>query len=246
MKPDLWQIPPVSQQAADGLAAKTAELDARLRAIAQRFPDAVLASSLAAEDMLITDRIAELKLPLGVFTLDTGKLNPETAELIGETGRHYPHIRLHVWQPQPEAAAGFDREHGSSGIYESVDVRKQCCFIRKVEPLNRALAGAQAWLTGQRRSQSQTRTALPLEETDQARGIAKFNPIFDWEEEDVWAYFAAHQLPLNALYRQGYPSIGCEPCTRPVKKGEDIRAGRWWWESRDSKECGLHSQNTAQ
>ena len=125
-------------------------------------------------------------------------------------------------------------------MYESIELRKQCCYIRKVEPLNRALAAAPAWLTGQRRSQSVTRGDLPFEETDHARGIAKFNPIFDWQDDDVWAYAQTADLPLNALYNQGYPSIGCEPCTRPVKWDEDIRAGRWWWESKDSKECGLH------
>ncbi|WP_274571429.1 phosphoadenylyl-sulfate reductase [Neisseria leonii] len=245
MKPELWQIPEVAAAAAARLGQKTAELDRRLCEIAERFPDAVLASSLAVEDMLITDRIAALSLPLGVFTLDTGRLNPETAALIGDTRRRYPHIGLTVWRPQDEAAQAFDREHGASGIYESVAVRKACCTVRKVEPLNRALSSARAWLTGQRRGQSPTRSGLDWEECDRERGIVKFNPIFDWEEDDVWAYAAAHNLPLNALYRQGYPSIGCEPCTRPVKKGEDIRAGRWWWESRDSKECGLHSQNTA-
>ena len=145
-----------------------------------------------------------------------------------------------MFRPLPEAAAAFEREHGAASIYEHIERRRQCCHIRKIEPLNRALSDAPAWLTGQRRSQADSRSRLDFEETDHARGIAKFNPIFDWEEADVWAYAARHQVPLNALYRQGYPSIGCEPCTRPVKRGENIRAGRWWWENQSSQECGLH------
>lgn len=240
MKPEFWHMPAPRPDTLAGLPQKTAELAERLKAVAERFPNAVFASSLAAEDAIITDQIAALKLPLRVITLNTGKLNPETEALIGETRSRYPQLSFSVFEPQAEAAAAFEREHGSAAMYESVELRKRCCHIRKIEPLNRALADASAWLTGQRRSQSVTRSDLHLEENDGARGIAKFNPIFDWEDDDVWAYVQTHQVPMNALYRQGYPSIGCEPCTRPVKAGEDIRAGRWWWEQKDSKECGLH------
>ena len=200
----------------------------------------VFASSLAAEDMIITDQIARLKLPIQIITLNTGLLNPKTVALIDETCQQYPTIQLQVFQPQADESAKFIKQNGSAAMYESIELRKRCCYIRKIEPLNRALAHASAWLTGQRRSQSVTRQELLLEEHDDTRGIAKFNPIFDWNDEDVWAYVQYHQVPMNALYQQGYPSIGCEPCTRPVKIDEDIRAGRWWWESKDSKECGLH------
>ena len=240
MNPQFWQLPAPDANALARLPQKTTDLAQRLQHIAERFPQAVFASSLAAEDMIITDQIAKLQLPIQIITLNTGLLNPETEALIAATRQHYPVIQLQVFQPQAEEAAQFVQQHGSVAMYESIALRKRCCFIRKIEPLNRALAHATAWLTGQRRSQSVTRQELLLEEHDDARNIAKFNPIFDWEDDDVWAYVQQHQVPMNALYQQGYPSIGCEPCTRPVKKDEDIRAGRWWWESKDSKECGLH------
>ncbi len=238
-KPEFWRIPAADVAALDRADNLAAALAARLQDIAARFPNAVFASSLAAEDMVITDQICRLGLPIRIITLNTGKLNPETEALIAATNAHYQ-TEIEVYGPQPEAAAAFERDFGMASIYESIERRKQCCHIRKIEPLNRALADAPAWLTGQRRSQSATRSELAFEEQDSARNIAKFNPIFDWEEADVWAYAQQHQIPLNDLYRQGYPSIGCEPCTRPVKLGEDIRAGRWWWESQNSKECGLH------
>lgn len=237
--PKLWQIPAAIPAQAGRLKRLETILCERLYDIADRFPQAVFASSLAVEDMVITDVIGRLNLPLRIITLDTGKLNPETAALIGEANMRYP-FEIEVFRPNEEAAAAFEREFGVAAMYESVELRRQCCHIRKIEPLNRALGSAPAWLTGQRRSQSDTRSSLDFEEWDGARGIAKFNPIFDWEETDVWAYAHEYDVPLNALYRQGYPSIGCDPCTRPVKIGENIRAGRWWWESKDSKECGLH------
>ena len=240
MKPEFWRMPAPNPATLAVLPQKTAALAERLQAVAERFPNAIFASSLAAEDAIITDQIAALKLPLRVITLNTGKLNAETEALIAETRRRYPELAFSVFEPQAEAAAEFEQTHGSAAMYESVELRKRCCQIRKIEPLNRALEGAAAWLTGQRRSQSVTRSELHFEEADSARGIAKFNPIFDWEDDDVWAYVQTHQVPMNALYQQGYPSIGCEPCTRPVKVDEDIRAGRWWWEQKDSKECGLH------
>ena len=240
MKPQFWQLPAPETSALVGLPQKTTDLAQRLQHIAERFPQVVFASSLAAEDMIITDQIARLKLPIQIITLNTGLLNPETVALIDETCQQYPTIQLQVFQPQADESAKFIKQNGSAAMYESIELRKRCCYIRKIEPLNRALAHASAWLTGQRRSQSVTRQELLLEEHDDTRGIAKFNPIFDWNDEDVWAYVQYHQVPMNALYQQGYPSIGCEPCTRPVKIDEDIRAGRWWWESKDSKECGLH------
>ncbi len=237
--PLLWQMPAPEAAAVERLSEKIEVLRRRLAEIADRFPQAVFASSLAAEDMIITDVLAGLALPLRVATLNTGKLNLETVALIDETRQRYG-IEVEEFFPDAAAAAEFEAMFGAGAIYERVEWRKRCCAIRKIEPLDRALAGAPAWLTGQRRSQSVTRNELAFEEKDEARGIAKFNPIFDWEDEDVWAYVQTRQVPLNALYRQGYPSIGCEPCTRPVKLGENIRAGRWWWEQQDSKECGLH------
>lgn len=240
MKPQFWQLPAPTDSALAQLPHQTAVLAQRLQHIAERFPQAVFASSLAAEDMIITDQIAQLKLPIAIITLNTGLLNAETLALIDATRQHYPHLSFTAFQPQAEEAAQFVQQHGSAAMYESIELRKRCCFIRKIEPLNRALAHASAWLTGQRRSQSVTRHELPLEEHDEARGIAKFNPIFDWSDDEVWAYVQQYRVPMNALYYQGYPSIGCEPCTRPVKLDENIRAGRWWWENQDSKECGLH------
>ncbi|UOO83225.1 phosphoadenylyl-sulfate reductase [Uruburuella testudinis] len=238
-KPALWQLPAATTAQTARLPELETTLSERLHNIAARYPQAVFASSLAVEDMVITDQICRQRLPIRIITLNTGKLNPETEALIAQTHAHYG-IEIEIFQPQPEAAAAFEHDYGMGSIYESIERRKQCCHIRKIEPLNRALADAPAWLTGQRRSQSSTRSSLMLEEHDHARNIAKFNPIFDWEEADVWAYALARHVPLNDLYRQGYPSIGCEPCTRPVKLGEDIRAGRWWWENQNSKECGLH------
>ena len=234
-----WAIPTVDEATQQQLAAKTAELEQRLRDIATRFQDARFASSLAVEDMVITDVIARLGLNIQIFTLETGRLNPETAALIPQTQERYG-IELRVMTPEAAAVERYVSEHGRDAFYESVDLRRECCRIRKIEPLNRAISGADAWLTGQRREQSATREELPFEEFDRNHQIAKFNPIYDWHEVDVWAYVEAHQVPVNALYQQHYPSIGCEPCTKPVRLGEDIRAGRWWWENKDTKECGLH------
>ena len=174
-----------------------------------------------------------------MITLNTGCLNTETLALIDEVNSRYQ-LDVQVFQPDEVAAAAFVSQHGAGAMYESVALRQQCCHLRKIEPLNRALNHAPAWLTGQRRSQSLTRSGLVFEEHDRERHIAKFNPIFDWSEADVWTYAQAYQVPLNGLYRQGYPSIGCQPCTRPVRQGQDIRAGRWWWEQQENRECGLH------
>ena len=234
-----WTIPKVDAHTQQNLVAKTEVLVSRLQEIASRFNDARFASSLAVEDMVITDVIARFQLPIHIFTLQTGRLNPETSALIPETESKYG-LALEVMTPNAEAVANYVNTHGADAFYESVELRRECCRIRKIEPLNRAISGADAWLTGQRREQSATREELPFEQHDANHNIAKFNPIFDWTELDVWAYVAAHQVPVNALYQQHYPSIGCEPCTKPVREGEDIRAGRWWWENKDTKECGLH------
>ncbi|PJG84185.1 phosphoadenylyl-sulfate reductase [Caviibacterium pharyngocola] len=240
IKPKLWEIPQPIDEIYARLAEKEQILAERIRQIAAQHNNAKFASSLAVEDMVITDAIAKSGEKLTVFTLETGRLNPETLALIDAVKTRYPDLAFELYFPQAEAAQRYDQEKGRNAFYESVELRRECCFIRKIEPLNRALAEADAWFTGQRREQSVTRTELAFHEQDGGRGIDKYNPIFDWSEAEVWAYILKYQIPYNDLYKQGYPSIGCEPCTRPVKQDEDIRAGRWWWENKDSKECGLH------
>jgi phosphoadenosine phosphosulfate reductase len=225
-------------QLPEGLHEKVRRTVALLREAAA-LGETALASSLSAEDMVLTDLIVREGLPIGVFTLETGRLAPETFGMIGKTEEHFG-IAVDVYRPDPEAVAAYVRDFGRDAFYESVELRKACCGIRKVEPLKRALAGKAAWITGQRRSQGVTRTDLPARETDTGHGLEKFNPLADWEWEDVLAYAAAHDVPTNPLHARGYPSIGCDPCTRAIRPGEDPRAGRWWWEQSDSKECGLH------
>ena len=218
---------------------RLADTEALLKRIAQDFAPAVFASSLAAEDMVLTDLILRAQLPIQVFTLQTGRLHPETLAVLDTIRAHYG-VDIAQYTPDPAAVETYVQTHGLNAFYESIELRKACCHIRKVEPLNRALAGNKAWITGQRRAQSSTRNELSLQEDDAAHGMQKFNPLADWSEQDVWDYIRSHQVPYNALHDRGYPSIGCEPCTRAIQPGEDIRAGRWWWESADQKECGLH------
>jgi phosphoadenosine phosphosulfate reductase len=219
--------------------AKLAKLDALLAQIASRHARVKFASSLAAEDMVLTHAILSRGLSIGVFSLNTGRLHAETLSMIERVKERYGY-EIEQVHPQAGALDAYVVEHGLNAFYDSVALRKRCCEIRKVEPLSRALTGVDAWVTGQRREQSVTRTALHEEEFDAARGIAKYNPLADWTEADVWAYLKAFDVPVNPLHARGYPSIGCEPCTRAIRPGEDSRAGRWWWESRDTKECGLH------
>lgn len=224
------------------LQAKIDRLHAFLGDIAERHAAIKLASSLAAEDMVLTHAILSQHLSIGIFSLNTGRLHAETLGMIDRVRERYGYD-IEQFHPQADAVDAYVNAHGLNAFYESVDLRKACCQIRKVEPLGRALADADAWLTGQRREQSVTRGELAFAEHDDARGIAKYNPIFDWTEAQVWAYLTARDVPVNPLHARGYPSIGCEPCTRAIRPGEDSRAGRWWWESRDSKECGLHAAN---
>jgi phosphoadenosine phosphosulfate reductase len=207
--------------------------------IAAEFTPAVFASSLAAEDMVITDLILQNQIAIDIFSLETGRLPEQTLEVLKKVKLHYGYD-VQLYYPDPAAVDVYVNAHGADGFYESVELRKRCCQIRKVEPLGRALAGKKAWITGQRRSQAATRTSLDEQEFDAAHGLAKFNPLADWSEQDVWYYLRLHKVPYNALHDAGYPSIGCAPCTRAIQPGEDIRAGRWWWENPDSKECGLH------
>lgn len=224
------------------MAARWHALQTSLAEIAQRHPDAALASSLAAEDMVLTHAIYEGGFPLEVFTLDTGRLHAETISMIDVVRERYGRA-LTVYQPVADDVDAYVAAHGAHAFYESVALRKSCCQIRKVEPLKRALAGRSAWITGQRRAQAATRGELPESEHDPVFGLYKYNPLAAWSEEDVWQVIRALGIPYNPLHDQGYPSIGCEPCTRAIRPGEDVRAGRWWWESSDSKECGLHAGN---
>ena len=210
-----------------------------LERIVRDFTPAVFASSLAAEDMVLTDLILKAKLPITIFSLETGRLHAETLAMLDKVKETYGY-QIALYRPQPEAVEAYVAQNGLNAFYDSVDMRKECCRIRKVEPLGRALAGNQAWITGQRRAQSATRTSLMIEEDDPAHFMTKFNPLADWSEEDVWNYLRENKVPYNALHDKGYPSIGCEPCTRAIEPGEDVRAGRWWWENPESKECGLH------
>ncbi len=221
------------------LSALVAGTRATLERIAAEFSPAVFASSLAAEDMVLTDLILKAGLPIGIFSLETGRLHPETLAVLDQVKATYGYD-VKLYTPQTEAVDAYVAQNGLNAFYDSVEMRRECCRIRKVEPLGRALAGKRAWVTGQRRAQSSTRAELAIEEDDAAHGMTKFNPLADWSEDDVWNYIRANQVPYNALHDQGFPSIGCAPCTRAVQPGEDVRAGRWWWENPDSKECGLH------
>ncbi|MDB5920158.1 MAG: phosphoadenosine phosphosulfate reductase [Massilia sp.] len=212
---------------------------ATLARIARDFSPAVFASSLAAEDMVLTDLILKAGLPIGIFSLDTGRLHPETLAVVDAVKARYDYS-IALYQPNAQAVDEYVAQNGLNAFYDSIEMRRSCCGIRKVEPLGRALAGNRAWVTGQRRAQSTTRAELAIEEIDAAHGMTKFNPLADWSEDDVWNYIRANDVPYNALHDQGFPSIGCAPCTRAVQPGEDVRAGRWWWENPDSKECGLH------
>jgi phosphoadenosine phosphosulfate reductase len=221
------------------LADLTAATRATLERVATEFSPAVFASSLAAEDMVLTDLILKSGLPIGIFSLDTGRLHAETLAVLDAVKARYGY-EIDVFRPDAAAVQAYVSNKGLNAFYDGVELRRKCCHIRKVEPLGRALAGKRAWITGQRRAQASTRASLALQEDDAAHGMAKFNPLADWSEQDVWDYLRANDVPYNALHERGYPSIGCEPCTRAIQPGEDVRAGRWWWENPESKECGLH------
>ena len=201
-----------------------------------------LASSFGMEDMVLIDMIAKLNRPLTIFTLDTGRLHEETYELMDRVRSKYG-LAIKTYFPDRDQVENLVRGKGFFSFRESVDNRKECCYIRKVEPLNRALGELKAWITGLRRSQGITRTDIPkvLEDADHPP-LIKINPLADWSEEQVMNYIIENNVPINILHKKNYPSIGCAPCTRPVEHGEDIRAGRWWWENPEHKECGLHNR----
>jgi phosphoadenosine phosphosulfate reductase len=204
-----------------------------------------LACSFGAEDVVLVDMMTRLHQSPRIFCLDTGRLHSETYEVMDAIRDHYG-VTIETYFPQADAVERMVRAKGVNLFYHSVENRKECCGVRKVEPLGRALAGAKAWITGLRSAQAVTRTATPMIECDAAHGgIAKINPLINWSEEQVWEYIKANKVPYNRLHDQGFPSIGCAPCTRAIKPGEDIRAGRWWWESPEHKECGLHGRVSA-
>ncbi|MEZ4600675.1 MAG: phosphoadenylyl-sulfate reductase [Syntrophotaleaceae bacterium] len=199
-----------------------------------------LASSFSVEDVVIIDILQRKRFEVSVFALDTGRLNEETYEVAEAVTARYG-VVIDWYFPQREAVEKLEREKGLFSFRESLENRHECCRIRKIEPLGRALAGKGGWITGLRREQSVTRSDLKPIEIDQTHGgILKLNPLLEWSWEQVWAYASAHRLPVNRLHTQGYPSIGCAPCTRPVQPGEHPRSGRWWWENPEHKECGLH------
>jgi phosphoadenosine phosphosulfate reductase len=216
-------------------------LEATLRAISKE-GSVALASSLSAEDMVLTDVIARLGLPIEIFTLQTGRLHAETVTMIERTEVRYG-LKVHQFEPEAGALADFVVTHGLNGFYESLKARRACCNVRKMAPLARALADYDAWITGQRRDQSLTRDHLSEREQDSAHKLVKYNPLAAWTWLDVLAYAEHFQVPLNPLHARGYVSIGCDPCTRAIRPGEHARDGRWWWENADTKECGLHQNN---
>ncbi len=226
------------------LQAKLAHSLALLQRIAGEFNPAVFANSLGAEDMVLTDLIARHHIAIDIFSLDTGRLPDETYTLMQQATEAYPAKPIKVFFPQAEAVENYVITHGINGFYSSIEARKTCCHIRKLEPLARALANKQAWVTGIRREQSTTRTDMQEHEWDAGNGLQKFNPLLAWTETEVWSYIKLHQIPYNALHDKHYPSIGCFPCTRAIAVGEDIRAGRWWWENPENKECGLHATSS--
>lgn len=216
-----------------------------LRWAVATFPGTVaLASSLGAEDQALTAMIATERLPIRVFTLDTGRLFPETYELIAATTRKLG-LPVDVYFPDAADVEEMVRLHGIDLFRDSVAARKRCCEVRKVRPLRRAQAGLEAWVCGLRSGQGATREQVAVVEWDDASGLVKINPLASWSEEQVWEYVRANDVPYNPLHDAGMPSIGCAPCTRAIEPGEDVRAGRWWWESAEHRECGLHARGEA-
>ncbi|HSV35808.1 MAG TPA: phosphoadenylyl-sulfate reductase [Ramlibacter sp.] len=228
-------------RASKDFEAKLSETRELLQRAAAEFTPITQASSLGAEDVVITHLINSLELDIPVFVLETGMLHPQTLALLERT-QATSRAPITVYRPVNESVIQFVAREGKEAMYKSVDLRKACCHIRKVEPLERALAGKKAWITGLRREQSNTRAEVPLLDTsDEAKtGRVKFNPLANWTWGDVWHYIQLNKVDYNPLHDEFFPSIGCAPCTRAISLGEDFRAGRWWWEDESAKECGLH------
>ncbi|NRF68974.1 phosphoadenylyl-sulfate reductase [Aquincola sp. S2] len=226
-------------RATPGFDERVANALALLQSAATEHPGRIVqATSLGAEDMVITDLIARHKLHIAIGTLETGKLHPETVALIGRIEQRY-RLKLEVYQPKHQAVVHFVKQNGEEPMYKSLELRKACCGLRKLEPLSRMLADRSAWVTGLRREQSDARGEVPFQDHDD-QGRVKLNPLADWSWNDVWHYIQSHDVPYNPLHDQFMPSIGCAPCTRAIAVGEDFRSGRWWWEQESAKECGLH------
>lgn len=221
-------------------AERLSAVDA-IRRVTEWFPRGVVfSSSLGQEDQVLTDMIYKNALPVKIFTIDTGRLFNETYELLDKTNARYRQ-NMQVYFPDATDVEAFVQENGINAFYESVEHRKSCCYLRKVKPLNRALAGATVWITGLRADQSDNRQDMPLIEWDAQRQLYKFNPLIRWSYDDMISYINEHNVPYNSLHDKGFISIGCAPCTRAIEAGEHPRAGRWWWET-SQKECGLHGE----
>ncbi len=229
-------VPPVIHEA---LARQVEDSVALLRESVERFGRVVYASSLGAEAIVLTDLICTQVPQIDIVTIDTGRLPEETLELLERLERRY-HRRMQVYYPDAQAVERYVRQHGINGFYNGLEERLSCCQIRKLEPFRRAIAGYGAWITGVRRAQSAERAAGQAITHDPQHGLTKVSPLLEWSEAGVWTYILAKKLPYSPLHDRGYPSIGCAPCTRAIEPGQDQRAGRWWWEQADSRECGLH------
>ena len=219
---------------------KNKSIDEGLRLLTGHFPERVIfTTSFGIEDQVITHMIFSNDIPVKVITLDTGRLFRETYEVFESTIARYGK-RINVYFPDYRQVESMVTRKGPFSFYQSIENREECCSIRKIEPLNRALEGMECWVTGIRAGQSDRRREMQALEYDEIKDLIKYNPLFDWSQEDVEKYIREKEIPYNKLHDRGYPSIGCEPCTRPVLKGQDIRSGRWWWENDGLKECGLH------
>jgi phosphoadenosine phosphosulfate reductase len=231
----------LNAKASADFEAKLAESRALLQRAATDFSPVTQASSLGAEDVVITHLINSLKLNIPVFVLETGALHTETLALLERT-EAASRAPINVFKPLHESVIQFVRTQGQDAMYQSIELRKECCGIRKMEPLTRALKGQRAWITGLRQEQSSARADVPLQDDSEVaiKNLSKFNPLAKWTWGDVWHYIAIHNVDYNPLHDQFFPSVGCAPCTRAISLGEEFRAGRWWWEDEAAKECGLH------
>lgn len=216
------------------------DTEANLKELADLFPgDVVFSTSFGFEDQVVTHLIHSAGVDIGIFTLDTGRLFPETYSTWSATLERYG-LPIQAWYPDEQGLRDWVTQNGPNAFYQSPELRKQCCHLRKVEPLRKALAGKKVWVTGIRASQSSERKNTPILEWDDAHGLVKYHPLLHWSEEQTKAYIKEHNIPYNPLHDKGFVSIGCAPCTRAIRPGEDFRAGRWWWEDNSRKECGLH------
>lgn len=221
------------------LSQKVEEVNALLDVVSKDYAPVVFANSFGAEDMVLTDLIGKNFSDISMFTLDTARLPEETYSLMKEVEDRY-NINTKIYFPESASVEKYAAENGPNGFYDSIALRKACCFMRKVEPLKRALKGKRAWITGLRRDQAPTRIDLEESEFDADNGLQKISPLLNWSLPDIWTYIKDFNIPYNALHDKNYSSIGCAPCTRAITPGEDVRAGRWWWEDSETKECGIH------